>query len=159
VEELDMVRWLTVLAGAALLLVVLGSTVVSATSGDHGRRLTVVERATTDTVIDLGEPGDSIGDMLPFGNDIYDAKNTHKIGRDEGTCFRTNPGIAWECTWTTIVPGGSLTVQGPFYDDLRSSKLAITGGTGVYQNARGQMILHSRNPAGSEFDFIFHVIR
>ena len=36
--------------------------------------------------------------------------------------------------------------------------LAITGGTGKYRNARGEMELHSRNPAGTEFDFVFHVI-
>jgi hypothetical protein len=44
----------------------------------------------------------------------------------------------WECTWTAILASGSITVQGPFYDDLRDSQLAITGGTGAYANPAGR---------------------
>ncbi len=143
---------------ALAVLAVAATTVAAAAPGRDGRTFTVVERAETDTVIDLGASGDSIGDQLAFGNPIFDRSNAQQVGRDEGVCFRTNPGLAWECTWTTILKNGSITVQGPFYDDGRDSKLAITGGTGRYANARGQMTLHSRNPAGTEYDFIFRVI-
>ena len=57
-----------------------------------------------------------------------------------------------------LPPKGQITVQGPFYDDGSDSTLAITGGTGAYRNARGSMELHWRNPEGTEFDFVFHVI-
>ena len=67
-------------------------------------------------------------------------------------------GQAWECSWTTFLHKGQITVQGPFYDDGSDSTLAITGGTGAYRNARGSMELHWRNPEGTEFDFVFHVI-
>jgi len=117
----------------------------------------VVERATTDAVIDVGEPGDSIGDMLAFGNDLYDADNATLVGRDQGQCFRSNPGMAWECIWTNILEEGSLTVEGPFYDDLRDVSLAITGGTGDYAGATGVMTLHSRDDAGTELEFAFHL--
>jgi hypothetical protein len=59
--------------------------------------------------------------------------------------------------WTTFLPGGQITVEGPFYD-AGDSTLAITGGTGAYRNVRGQMDLKYRNPAGTEFDFVFHLI-
>ncbi|MEP6639249.1 MAG: dirigent protein [Chloroflexota bacterium] len=147
-----------VLATAALVALVAGSTVMAAPTS-RGHTLVVVERATSDTVVDLAAAGDTIGDLLAFGNDIFDGSNATKIGRDEGSCIRSNPGLAWECTWTTIVPGGSLTVQGPFYDDLRDSELAITGGTGEYWNTRGQMTLHARNAGGTEFDFVFHLVQ
>ncbi|TMG24024.1 MAG: Allene oxide cyclase [Chloroflexi bacterium] len=147
-----------VLGAGALLVIVLGSTVVAADGPGGGHRLTVVERAETDTVVDLGATGDSIGDLLAFGNPIYDASNTHQVGRDQGSCIRTNPGVSWECTWTTIVPGGSLTVEGPFNDNGSDTQLAITGGTGTYRNARGQMTLHARNAQGSEYDFRFQTI-
>jgi hypothetical protein len=49
-------------------------------------------------------------------------------------------------------------VQGPFYDDLRDSQLSITGGTGAYANARGEMTLHARDELGTEFDFVYHII-
>lgn len=150
-------RIITIGAAFAILVIAAGS-VAASDRREGGRSFTVVERAETDTVIDLGTPGDGMGDQLVFGNPVFDRTNTKATGRDEGVCFRTNPGLSWECTWTTILDHGSLTVQGPFYDDGRDSKLAITGGTGIYRNARGQMTLHSRNQAGTEFDFIFRVI-
>ncbi len=132
--------------------------VAATSSGQGGRAFTVVERAETDVVIDLGDPGDSVGDLLAFGNRVFDPTDTHEVGRDQGQCTRTNPGMSWECSWTTILAEGSITVQGPFYDDGRDSVLAITGGTGAYRNARGQMTLHWRNADGTAFDFSFRVI-
>ncbi len=144
--------------GVVALLVAVIPSVAASQGGPGGRVLTVVEHADTDTVIDLGATGDSLGDLLPFGNPIFNAGDTRQIGRDEGQCVRTNPGLAWECNWTTILAHGSVTVEGPFYDDLRDSKLAIIGGTGEFRNARGEMTLHARNPAGSQFDFRFRII-
>jgi len=123
-----------------------------------GRVLHVVERAITDAVVDVGPTGDSLGDILAFGNPIFDAANANEIGRDQGYCVRTNVGLSWECNWTVILDRGSLTAEGPFYDDLRDSQFAITGGTGAYRNASGEMTLHARNAAGTEFDFVYHVI-
>ena len=144
---------------STILTVAVTATLLSAgIARAHGEdEFTVVERAATDTVIDVGDSGDSIGDMLAFGNDLYDADNAEVVGRDQGQCFRSNPGVAWECVWTNIFEDGSITVEGPFYDDLRDVDLAITGGTGVYDRAGGAMTLHSRNETGTELDFTFHV--
>ena len=57
----------------------------------------------------------------------------------------------------TLLPKGQITVEGPFYD-TSDSVLAITGGTGAYRNVRGEMDLKYNNPAGTKFDFVFHVI-
>lgn len=51
-------------------------------------KLDLVERATTDTVIDLGTTGDSPGDLLTFANEIFDAQNKTKVGSDTGYCIR-----------------------------------------------------------------------
>ncbi len=150
-------RLIFIVAMIGALSIAIGAVGVSASTA-AGKTVTVVERAATDTVIDLGTPGDSIGDLLVFGNDIYNASNSTKVGRDQGNCARTNPGMSWECSWTTILAGGSITVAGPFYDDLRDSQFAITGGTGRYRNARGVMILHARDALGAELDFIFRII-
>jgi Dirigent-like protein len=121
---------------------------------------TVVERATTDAVVYVHKKSedDVIGNTLGFGNRLYNAKNTKKVGRDQGSCYRTNPGKFWECTWTNVLPKGRISVQGVFPDSLADSRLAITGGTGAYAKAKGFMILHSRNKAGTAFDFEFHVM-
>ena len=148
------------LAGVGVLLVI--AMVVAATgaaSGSgHGQRkgktIRVVERATTDTSVDLGATGDSIGDLLAFGNELFDRGNQIKVGTDQGSCVRTVPGKAYECTWTNSLAKGQITVQGPFLD-AGDSVLAITGGTGAYRKARGTMDLHARS--ATEFDFTFHL--
>jgi hypothetical protein len=144
---------LPVLVGAG----VLTFAVVGGGAGTGGGKIIhVVEHATTDATTDTGAPGDSAGDVLTFANDVYDAGNTTTVGTDQGYCIRVVAGASYECNWTTFLPGGQIVVEGPFFDTA-NSKLAITGGTGRYRNARGQMELKARE-GGTEFDFIFHVI-
>jgi hypothetical protein len=118
--------------------------------------LHVVERATTDVVTDLGEEGDSVGDVLTFANEVYDENNETLVGTDNGFCVRTVVGAAWECIWTLTLADGQITVEGPF-NDTGESVFAVTGGTGAYANARGQMTLTWRNDAGTEFDFVYEI--
>jgi allene oxide cyclase len=124
----------------------------------HGKVIHVVEHATTDAVTNHADgPADSVGDVLTFANDVFDASNALKVGTDQGYCVRMVVGESWECVWTTFLGRGQITVEGPFYD-AKDSVLAITGGTGAYAEARGWMELNSR-AGGTEFDFIFHVRR
>ena len=152
-------RLFVVGAVVALVAVAVSATALAAGDQAAGKTLRVVEHAVSDSVVDLAPSGDSLGDVLAFGNPIFDAADDHEIGRDQGYCVRTNVGEAWECNWTVILARDSITVEGPFYDDLRDSPLAITGGTGAYLNARGQMTLHARNAGGTAFDFIYHIVR
>jgi allene oxide cyclase len=117
----------------------------------------VIEHATTDVVIDTGKPGDTTGDLLTWHNDIYDENDSAKVGTDQGSCIRIDvKGGTWECMWTTELDGGSLTVEGPFLD-TGDSTIAVTGGTGIYQNVTGEMELKARAKDGSAYDFIFHL--
>ena len=146
---------LIALAAAAVLAVTLAAGGTGTASSGGGKRIHVFERATTDTVVDLPPTGDSVGDTLTFANEVFDARAGKKVGSDQGQCVRTVVGEAFECYWTTFLPRGQITVEGPFYD-AADSTLAITGGTGAYRNARGTMDLHARS--ATEFDFVFHVI-
>jgi allene oxide cyclase len=123
--------------------------------GHKGKSITVIEHATTDTTTDTGASGDSVGDILTFANDVFDAANATKEGTDQGYCIRVVAGTSYECTWTTFLPGGQIVVAGPFYD-AKDSTLAITGGTGRYRDARGTMELQAR-AGGTEYAFVFHV--
>jgi hypothetical protein len=126
--------------------------------GNHhqgGETITVIEHATTDATADTGAPGDSAGDVLTFANDVFNARDTRKVGTDQGYCIRTVAGVAYECNITTFLAGGQLVVEGPFYD-ARDSVLAITGGTERYRKARGTMELHARE-GGTKFELVFHV--
>jgi allene oxide cyclase len=118
--------------------------------------VTLVEHATSDAVTDTGATGDSAGDILTFANELYDQANQKKVGTDNGYCFRTAAGSAWECAWTNILADGQITVQGPFLD-AGDSTVSITGGTGRYADVRGDMLLHARDAKGSEYDFTFNL--
>ncbi|TMK29834.1 MAG: Allene oxide cyclase, partial [Actinobacteria bacterium] len=61
-------------AGGGTVASLIGSSASAATT------LKVVEHSVTDTVIDIGKPGDSRGDQLTFRNQVYDATDTTVAG-------------------------------------------------------------------------------
>jgi allene oxide cyclase len=153
--------WRTILAIAALA----AATVLGALTGIANAKRThkpadptvhVIEHAVTDTVVQSGGGVDVTGNTLTFHNKVYDRNDKKQVGTDQGFCMRIFPAAgSWECFWTTFLAHGQITVEGPFYDK-KNSVLAITGGTGAYRDARGEMNLNSRH-GGTEFDFIFHL--
>jgi len=104
-----------------------------------------------------GTPVDSAGNVLTFANDVFDSSDAQQVGTDQGYCIRIVVGESWECNWRTFLPKGQITVEGPF-SDTGNTTVAVTGGTGAYRNARGSMELKYHTPAGTEFDFVFHLI-
>jgi len=141
-----------------LILFVLAMVLAAATSPAAAMAATtihVVERATTDAVTN-GSKKDREGNVLTWHNKIYDAQNKKQVGRDAGYCVRVVVGKSWECSWTTYLAAGSISVQGPF-SDTGSTVLAVTGGTGSYAGVDGTMDLKYHNKKGTAFDFIFHL--
>jgi allene oxide cyclase-like protein len=134
--------------------------VVNAAAGDKpkgdGNTIHVVEHATSDAVTNGSATEDIAGNVLTFANDVFDSADRRKVGSDQGYCIRIVVGKTWECNWTTFLPGGQITVEGPF-SDTGNTVLAITGGTGSYRNARGFMELNYHNAQGTAFDFVFHL--
>jgi hypothetical protein len=112
----------------------------------------VIEHATSDATASIGKAKDNRGDVLTFANPVFDSTNKKQVGTDNGFCIRTVTGAAFECTWTTALSGGAIMVQGPFHDS-GDTTLAVTGGTGKYSGAKGEMLLHARDAKGSEYDF------
>jgi allene oxide cyclase len=146
-----MKQYLTAFAGACALLWAVAQPASAA------ERLQLVERAMTDTTIDLGAKGDSVGDLLTFANPIYDAANKTQLGTDQGYCVRVVVGKSWECFWTLILTGGQITVEGPFYDS-GDSTMVVTGGTGKYAGAKGAMKLHARDAKATAYDFTYDLL-
>ena len=142
-----------VVAAAGIAFAAAAQSSTSAQTNQAAARFTVVERAVSDTLVDLGPTGDSVGDQLAFANPVFNRTNSNRVGRDQGSCVRTVVGKAWQCSFTTWLAKGSLVVEGPFYD-TRDSVFAITGGTGIYSRARGVMHLHARNAELFAFRFV-----
>jgi hypothetical protein len=120
-------------------------------------RIQLVERALTDTTTDLGAKGDSVGDLMTWLNPLYDAADKVQLGTDQGFCIRVAVGKSWECNWTNILKDGRITVEGAFAD-TGDSVLTVTGGTGKYAGAKGQLKLHPRDAKGSAYDFAFDLL-
>jgi hypothetical protein len=117
--------------------------------------LVAFEHAGPNPTTDNGAKGDSTGDILTFSNDVFDAANVNRIGSSQGACVRTVVGVAWECHWSVILADGQVALEGPFYDS-GNSVFAITGGTGAYSTAAGDLLVSPRSDAtGSDFDFRF----
>ena len=139
-----------------LLAVTLASFVpLAATAGE---RLHVIEHAVNEntTHVAAGAKDDAVGDLLTFANPVFDATNKTQIGTDQGYCVRIVVGKSWECFWTLMLKEGQITLEGPFYDS-GDSTFVITGGTGKYEGAKGQMKLHDRGTTPTSYDFLYEL--
>jgi hypothetical protein len=95
------------------------------------------------TYIDLGDPGATPGDLLVFSGPALNQDKTKMVGRIDGHCVFTqvNPVTSLQledCVYAVSLKGGQITVQGTFDLTKTVNYFAIAGGTGTYENARGQ---------------------
>ncbi len=127
------------------------------TASAGAETLSLVERATTDKTIDLGEKGDSLGDLLVFANPVFDFANQRQLGTDQGYCVRVIVAKSWECFWTLALKDGQITSEGPFFDQ-GDSVMVVTGGTGKYAGAKGSLKLHSRDAKSTAYDFTYELL-
>ena len=87
--------------------------------------------------VDVGRRGKSPGDMEIIRQHLFDRRQ-NRIGRAELVCTFVDSRRARVCRGTYVLPKGKLVVGGSlsfrqFYD------LAVVGGTGLYDNARGSV--------------------
>jgi len=120
-------------------------------------QLVLVERITAQTLTDMGPKGDSVGDNITFANQIYDKDNKTLLGHDNGWCIRTIAGEVWECFRSISLDQGQITVEGPYYDN-QDSTMAVTGGTGIYLSAQGEVKMHALDAKRTEYELTFTLI-
>jgi hypothetical protein len=111
--------------------------------------LRIVAKEVASKYVDLGKKGFGQSDQFVFTNDLLRAGT--KVGEDGGSCTVTRltarGANTWLCVASNSLPGGQITVEGlvtygpdeavkadPYY-------FAITGGTGQYEGAGGQVKL------------------
>ena len=96
---------------------------------------------------------DSIGDEDVFTADFH--RGDRKVGFDGGVCKLVRLPALFHCIATNALPKGDLTVQ--FLADFqnpRPGNLAITGGTGRYKGAAGEVV-YVDNPDPQPDDVTF----
>ena len=120
------------------------------TSMSHsGSVVDVIERAPAQDM-------KMVGGVLTFANPIYDRSNMRHIGRDQGFCVHIALAKGDECTWTTFLPDGQISADGPL-SDTETTRVAVIGGTGRYVGAHGWAEEKVHNKAGTEFEVVFHL--
>ena len=112
---------------------------VSACASQHRHTLVTIADARVDKAefIDIGEQGDSVGDILTFDQPLLDQK-MQPIGNNSGTCIRTRIGHSFQCQWTLTLDDGTIQVAGREFDKGESN-ISIVGGTGCYDGISGEM--------------------
>jgi allene oxide cyclase len=129
----------------ATFLVATVGTLGGASFAYAGETLHVVEHVLDEPTIHLGpkETADSMGDINVFANPVFDSTNTRQLGSLQGSCVRVIVGKSWQCSFSLVLASEYITLEGP-YNDTGANVFAITGGTGRYAGAKGQMSPHPR---------------
>jgi len=99
------------------------------------------------TMIDLGEEGESQGDIIAFTGSLLDTEG-EESGKSSGFCITTDVEEKLsECVWTYHFADGSITVAGTEPDLGADTEIhmPIVGGTGDYTGARG--VIHEQHNA------------
>jgi hypothetical protein len=116
-------------------------------AGTGPATIRIVDRQFSYTRVDVGRHGRSPGDYEVITTLLYNKKITKKpIGSGRQICTFTI-GLNRTCIATIKLPHGQLVASGGLvYRQLYS--LAIIGGTGLYDNARGTLtvIRTTHNP-------------
>jgi hypothetical protein len=138
-----MSRKIHTVAALALLLTAAGVTAAGAASDPKDGSGQVIRFDTKQIhqgLIDNGMSGFSEDDQIVFSNDLE--QDGKKVGEDGGTCTVTriaaSGATTLHCLGTNSLPGGQISVEG-FAAPGEPFELAVTGGTGRYSKARGQV--------------------
>ncbi len=128
-------------------LAIVGFSIVGS-NGDAtaGTDLRLFLHDTQQAQLDLGDDGDTLGDRFVESGDVFDHEGGTKIGRLGGFCetvSRRGNGDGEDiCSITFVLERGQLaTSYMADHADLwggTPQPFSITGGSGIYRNARGE---------------------
>jgi hypothetical protein len=117
----------------------------------------ITDRLVRETRVDGGKPGRGAGDIDFYRQLLFNERITSgSIGHSDITCTDTGTGSS-NCTGTYFLPKGKIMVGGVigsrfFYE------LAVFGGTGLYDNARGTVTATSLGRAPQREFLLFRLI-
>ena len=130
------VGWL--LAGALVGVLAAGPLQARSEAGTGPATIRINDRQLAVTRVDIGAPGTSPGDVEIVRSRLFQRGTRDVIGHGELVCTFVDNVRSRSCRGTYVLPKGELVVGGSilyrqFYD------LAVLGGTGLYDNARGTL--------------------
>ncbi|GAA4113119.1 allene oxide cyclase barrel-like domain-containing protein [Streptomyces hundungensis] len=89
---------------------------------------------------DVGAAGLSVGDEFVYSDKLF--RDGKQIGEDGSSCQVTrleggNP--TTNCVLSVQLPDGQLTAQSLWTEGSHTARMAVTGGTGAYRGATGEL--------------------
>jgi hypothetical protein len=133
-----MSRSVWLLAGLVVGIVAVSPWQARSEAGTGPGTIRITDRELAVSRVDLGRKGVSPGDIEVVRVRLLERGTLKTIGRGELVCTFVDSGRSRVCRGSYVLPRGTLVVGGSlryrqFYD------LAILGGTGLYDNARGML--------------------
>lgn len=157
-----LVTVLAVLLGTVALMSIAAasSSTSTATSSSTTKTIHVIQpQSAAFTFVDVGAPGPSIGDYVVITSPFLNPTTHQKVGSGAIVCTAVKHGSPppLQCVGTASFAGGDITLQGIFVSVTgKANVLAVTGGTGAYQTARGTVTV-TILPNGAT-DLVFRLI-
>jgi allene oxide cyclase-like protein len=113
-----------------------------------------------DPNIDVGAPGFSLGDEVVFSGNLL--RNGEQVGRIGVVCTFVSTAnaarVEAQCPTTSILPGGQITTQGTIVNRSLNFTLPITGGSGRYEGAGGQVVSRDvSTPTQPQVELTYHL--
>jgi hypothetical protein len=144
-------------AAAVLIGATAGVTLTASAAPRPPLPLTVVATTTHEALLVLNStPRDPTGNQFVSAHDLY--RGRHKIGADGASCQVIDvvgpERLRVQCVASLSLPAGQLTAQGLTVVDEAGTTpftLAITGGTGAYASAHGQITVRPLNDQRSRY--------
>ena len=153
-------KLLPIVAAAAAALTLTSLAPASAHHAPKSHRFTITTKTLEEQQVDIGKPGPSLGDVNVITEDAY--RDGEKVGTSDLSCTVVRLDLAKhffaaQCLSTTVLPGGQITTQGYVTSDEIEKvpfRQAVTGGTGAYAAARGELTVDEAGdgPAHLTFD-------
>jgi Allene oxide cyclase barrel like domain len=146
--------------GAVIAVVALAVGIALPAAGSTGnaaqdQTIRVTAVTTEQKLLDLGGPGFSLGNEIVFSQKLLQGAN--QVGHDGSVC--TEVSVARQeaqCIATYSFPGGQITAQAlVIFGSTAPYDGSITGGTGKYEGAKGE--LHVQNVSPTEGILTFHL--
>jgi hypothetical protein len=173
-EEGTMGRRLGLLgAGIAVMALVVAAAIPAVGASRQGAGSTASGTATKDQTIrvlavftefdaniDVGAAGFSLGDEVVFSGNLL--RDGEQVGRVGVVCTfvstATAARVEAQCPTTSILAGGQITTQGTIVNRSLNFTLPITGGSGRYQGAGGQVVSRDLStPTQPQVELTFHL--
>jgi hypothetical protein len=137
------------LAVAALALAGTASADSADKSGGHDRtiRLAQADKTLQPTFVDAGKPGPSAGDLAVIHDGVL-REDGAPAGSYNQVCTLAALGSSpltseFECIGSITLKDGTVTMAGPFVPARPEQSAAITGGTGAYRTAHGEVVIRA----------------